>query len=124
VDKVRTNVLQWGRRVIVELHRLSAERPRYTIRPPGFFSNCLSRNAGSWRIRLTSPVVPKIRRPGLHRHLEKKELEVTKGVEDHVKFVAVALNTALEAIRRKGESALLKRRRGSSAMRHNVDLRS
>jgi hypothetical protein len=46
----------------------------------------------------------------LHRHLEKKELEVTKGVEDHVKFVAVALNTALETVRSKGESALLMRR--------------
>jgi len=35
---------------------------------------------------------------------------MTRGVEDHVKFVAVALNTALEIVPRKGESALLERR--------------
>jgi hypothetical protein len=57
------------------------------------------------------PVVPMIRRLSLHRHLEKKELEVMKGVEHHVKFVAVTLNTALEVVRRKGESALFREER-------------
>jgi len=38
----------------------------------------------------------------------KEGVEVTRGVEDHVKFVAVALNTALEVVRRKGESALFR----------------
>jgi hypothetical protein len=47
----------------------------------------------------------------LHRHLEKKEPEVIKGAEDHVKFAAVTLNTALEVIRRKGESALFREER-------------
>jgi hypothetical protein len=47
----------------------------------------------------------------LHRHLEKKELEVIKGVEHHVNFVAVTLNTALEVVRRKGESALFREER-------------
>jgi hypothetical protein len=43
VDKVRANLFQWGgRRVIVELQGLNAERPRYIIRAPGFSSNCLS----------------------------------------------------------------------------------
>jgi hypothetical protein len=56
-------------------------------------------------------VVPKIRRLSLHRHLEKKKLEATTGVEHHVKFVAVTLNTALEVVRRKGESALFREER-------------
>jgi hypothetical protein len=34
-----------------------------------------------------------------------------KGVEHHVKFVAVTLNTALEVVRRKGESALFREER-------------
>jgi hypothetical protein len=43
VDKVWTNLLQWeGRRVVVELQGLNAERPRETIRAPSFSSNCLS----------------------------------------------------------------------------------
>jgi hypothetical protein len=54
-----------------------------------------------------------IRRLSLHRHLEKKKLEVIKGVEDHVKFAPVTLNTALEVIRRKGESALFREERRS-----------
>ena len=39
-------------------------------------------------------------------------------IEDHAELVAVAPNTALEVVRRKGESALFKEeRRGSSPMR-------
>jgi hypothetical protein len=52
-----------------------------------------------------------IRRLSLHGHLEKKKLEVIKGVEDHVKFAAVTLNTALEVVRSKGESALFREER-------------
>ncbi|KIJ92081.1 hypothetical protein K443DRAFT_685477 [Laccaria amethystina LaAM-08-1] len=64
-----------------------------------------------------------IRRLSLHRHLEKKKLEVIKGVEDHVKFAPVTLNTALEVIRRKGESALFREERFSwSPLRLDVDL--
>jgi hypothetical protein len=55
-------------------------------------------------------VVPMIRRLSLHRHLEK-ELEVIKGVEDYVEFAAVTLNSALEVVRRKGESALFREER-------------
>jgi hypothetical protein len=69
-----------------------------------------------------------IRRLSLHLHLENKKLEADKGVEDHVKFLAVTLNTALELVRRKGESALLERRGeakfSSSPLRHNIDLRN
>jgi hypothetical protein len=52
-----------------------------------------------------------IRRLSLHLHLENKKLEADKGVEDHVKFLAVTLNTALELVRRKGESALFREER-------------
>jgi IS1 family transposase len=51
------------------------------------------------------------------RRLEKKELEVTRGVEDHVEFVAVALDTALEVIRKKGESARGEERRSFRRVR-------
>ncbi|KIK08324.1 hypothetical protein K443DRAFT_672338, partial [Laccaria amethystina LaAM-08-1] len=59
----------------------------------------------------------------LHRHLEKKKLEVIKGVEDHGEFAAVTLNTALEVVRGKAESALFKEDMlSSSPLRHNVGL--
>jgi hypothetical protein len=36
-------------------------------------------------------VVPKIQFFSSHQHLEKKELEMTRGVEDHVEYLAVEL---------------------------------
>ena len=51
--------------------------------------------------------MPKIQFFSSHRHLEKNELEVTRGVEDHVEYIAVELalgrRHALEVVHGKGD---------------------
>ena len=61
----------------------------------------------------------KIRRLSLHRHLEKKKPEATKGVEDHIKLIAVALNTLYAG---RANQRFLERGEPLSPLRHNVDL--
>ena len=59
-----------------------------------------------------------------------KGVEVTGGAGYHIKFVTVALNTALEVVRRKADRFFLERRGlgeakfWSSLMRHSVNLRN
>ena len=51
---------------------------------------CPSQNLESRCTPLTSPVAPKIQFLSSHRHLEK-ELEMTRGVEDHIEYIAFEL---------------------------------
>ncbi|KIJ98585.1 hypothetical protein K443DRAFT_9023 [Laccaria amethystina LaAM-08-1] len=61
----------------------------------------------------------------LHRHPEKKKLETTKGVANHIKFIAVALNTVYAGranrrfLERRGEAKF-----SSSPPGHNADSRN
>jgi hypothetical protein len=93
--------------VTVELQRLSTGRSRNTIYSPGFPSMLHLANFRESRCtRLTSPVMPDIRFLSSHWHLEKKELEVTRGVEDHAEYIAAELalgcHNALEVVHRNG----------------------
>jgi hypothetical protein len=107
VDKVRTNLFQWeGRRVIVELQELNGECPRYIIRPPGFSSNCLSHSEFA-----SLPCGADDSTPQLASASGKEGARSDQRGEDHVKFAAVTLNTTLEVVRRKGESALFREER-------------
>ena len=86
----------------VKLQRPSTERSRYTIHSPGFPSILSLANLMN---PPHLPVVPKTRFLSSHRHLEK-ELEVTRGAECHVEYIAVQLalgrQHALEVVHRKG----------------------
>jgi hypothetical protein len=50
-------------------------------------------------------------RPQLASASGKEGARMIKGVEDHVKFAAITLNTALEVVSSKGESALFRKER-------------
>jgi hypothetical protein len=59
-------------------------------------------------------MVPKIQFFSSHRHLEEKELGVTRGVDDHVEYLALELalgrRYALEVVYRKGDWGRRERR--------------
>ena len=103
--------------MIVELQGVSTERSRHAIHSPGFPSVLPLVN---FRVMVHQPHLScgaEDSTPQLALTSGKEGAQ--RGVEDLVKFVAVALNIALEAVRSKGESAPFREAKSSSSpMRH------
>ena len=126
MDKVLTNLLQWGgRTVIVELQSCALNVDGTPFAHPVSLQIASSETHG----HSDSP----------HLHCGAKDsipqlasasgkgVEVTGGAEYRIKSVTIALNTALEVVHRKADWFFLERRGEvkfwSSLMRHSVNLR-
>ena len=99
--------------MIIELRWVSTQRSRHAIHSPGFPSVLPLVN---FRVM----VHPPHRSCGVEDSTPQLALtsgkeRAQRGVEDLVKFVAVALNIALETVRSKGESAPFREAKFSSS---------